>query len=101
MIVRGTTPTIQFTFKTVNVSQIAVAYLTIEQHGDLIVEKDLSEATVGNGYLEWILEQEDTLPIAYNVKLQIQCRYKLNDGTVYASRIYEVSPYDILKDGEI
>lgn len=101
MIVRGTTPTIQFTFKTIDVSQIHTAYLTIEQHGTLRIEKTLEDATIGNKYIEWTLEQEDTLPLKYNVKLQIQCRYKLNDGTAYASRIYEVSPYDILKEGEI
>lgn len=52
MITRGTTPKLKFLFKTVDVSEIAVAYLTVEQ-GDLKIEKTsllrLSETVMSNG----------------------------------------------------
>lgn len=101
MITRGTTPSIRFTFSLVNVSLISVAYLTIEQ-GSLVIEKDLSSATIDqtNKFIEWPLTQEETLSIADDM-LKIQCRYKLQDGKAYASRIYNVNPSDILKDGVI
>lgn len=100
MITRGTTPKLKFLFKTVDVSEIAVAYLTVEQ-GDLKIEKDLSAATVGDGYVEWELTQEETLQISADCNLKIQVRWKLDNGFAGASPINRVSPYEILKDGEI
>ena len=100
MITRGTTPKLKFLFKTVDVFEIAVAYLTVEQ-GDLKIEKDLSAATVGDGYVEWELTQEETLQISADCNLKIQMRWKLDNGLAGASPINRVSPYEILKDGEI
>lgn len=100
MITRGTTPKLKFLFKTVDVSEMAVAYLTVEQ-GDLKIEKDLSAATVGDGYVEWELTQEETLQISADCNLKIQVRWKLDNGFAGASPINRVSPYEILKDGEI
>ena len=54
MIARGTTPTIRYTFSLVDVSAIVVAYLTIKQ-GSLVIEKDLTSATIGDGYLDLAL----------------------------------------------
>ena len=100
MITRGTTPKLKFLFRSVDVSEMAVAYLTVEQ-GDLVIEKDLSQAEIGDGYIEWELSQEETLQIGIECNLKIQCRWKLDDGTTGASPINMVSPYQILKDGEI
>ena len=100
MLVRGTTPTIRFTFSKIDVATIAVAYMTIEQKS-IVIEKDLSEATVGEKYIEWKLTQEDTVRLNDKVVCRVQCRYKTSDMLAYASKIYEVKPYDILKDGVI
>lgn len=101
IIPRGTTPSIPFTFKTIDTATIVVAYLTIEQAGVQILEKDLSEAVATEGKLEWTLTQEETLAIRDNIEMRIQCRYRTNDGSALASRIYDVYPYEILKEGVI
>lgn len=101
-LIRGTTPTITFTFNTVSVSAMAVAYMTLNQ-GTELSNYDLSNATVDseNNTLSWKLTQEDTLALTQNKTVEIQCRYRLNDNSAGASKIYKVDAYRILKDGEI
>lgn len=101
-IVRGTTPTIQMRYRTINVESIAEAYLTIRQEATgLALEKDLSDALRAEGVLSWTLAQEETLRIKPPYSIQLQCRYRLSDGTAGASQIYTVYPYQILRDGVI
>ena len=100
-IARGTTPTIRFTFSTVDVSNIVTAYLTLKQNSETIIEKDISSATTGEDYIEWRLAQEDTKTLDGRYPVQVQCRYKMNDGTVLTSKIYTEKVYDILKEDVI
>lgn len=101
-LMRGTTPTITMTYKTVDVSSIAEAWLTIKQSASgTTINKELSTATVGEKSLSWTLTQKETLQIKTNGNVQIQCRYLLQDGTAGGSAIYNVSPYAILREGEI
>lgn len=102
MITRGTTPSIRFSFNQINVSLISVIYLTIEQ-GSLVIEKDISTATVDptHKFVEWAFTQEETLQFDEKMPVKVQIRYRLQDGKAYASKIFTVSPYDILKDGVI
>lgn len=100
MITRGTTPTIRYTFSIINVTDIVTAYLTMEQ-GELVIEKTLPEATIGEDYLEWGLTQEETLALSEEKNVSVQLRYKTNDGNAYATRIVTEKPYKILMDGEI
>lgn len=44
-IIIGTTPTITYKFKIVDVSDIAVAILTIKGRGTTVIEKTLAEVT--------------------------------------------------------
>lgn len=99
MIPRGTTPSIRFTFSTIDATTITVCYLTIQQ-GHNTITKDLSEATVATGYLEWGLTQEETLSLG-DSNIDIQIRYKTADGNAFISKIYTVHPYQILRDGVI
>lgn len=101
MIPRGTTPTITFTYKTVPVNTISVAWLTMTQRGEVIVDKDLSTATIGIDTLSWTLTQDETLKINPNAIVEIQCRYKTANGYAGASKIYEEKGGKILKDGVI
>ena len=102
-VVRGTTPTITMTFKTVNVANITEAWLTLTQEAPatLSIQKDLSDATVGTKSLAWTLTQQETLDVNTKYNVKIQCRYLMTDGTAGASPIYDVSPYDVLKTGVI
>lgn len=96
-IMQSTTPTVRFTFKIVNVPEIVEAYLTIKQDGKMICEKDLNEATIEEKALAWVLTQEETLKVNPNRSVDVQCKYKLEQGQVYASKKYEVFGYEILK----
>ena len=88
-IIRGTTPTIQFTFNYVDVDNISAAILTIKQSCVEKVEKDITEATAGDKTLSWTLTQEESLSLATGA-CKIQCNWLLAYGTRGASKIYNV-----------
>lgn len=84
-IIIGTTPTITYRFKLVSVSDIVVAILTIKERGTTLIEKDLSDATVGEDTLSWTLSQEETLSIGVK-SASIMLNWLTADGTRGASR---------------
>lgn len=63
-IIIGTTPTITYTFHTVSVSDLTKAILTIKCNGQVILEKTLADAVVGENSLSWTLTQQDKADIA-------------------------------------
>ena len=62
-IVVGTTPTIQFKFKTIAPSDLAQAKLTIERNNMVIVTKEITDANVSEDAIAWKLSQAETLLI--------------------------------------
>lgn len=83
-IIRGTTPTVKYTFSVVDVHDITAAYLTIEQCGSLIVDKGIDSGTISGNAIYWRLEQEDTLAASCgNAKMMLN--WLLSDGTRGAS----------------
>lgn len=60
-IIRGTTPTIEFTFSEVDPAEIDTAIFTIKQHNEIMIERDLTTAVVGSNVISWTLTQEETL----------------------------------------
>lgn len=81
-IIRGTTPTITFSFSFVQPSDIAVAYLTITGLcSDLVIERELDSATVSSNSISWTLTQEETLLLVVGMIVQVLCDWKLSDGT--------------------
>lgn len=84
-IIIGTTPTITYTFKVVPVSSITKAVLTVKERGENIIEKDLSDATVGEDTLSWTLTQEETLAIGAR-GASIMLNWLTADGVRGASR---------------
>ena len=84
-IIIGTTPTITYKFKVVDVSEITVAILTIKERGTTLIEKDLSDATVGEDTLSWTLTQEETLSIGAK-PASIMLNWLTADGTRGASK---------------
>lgn len=83
VIIRGTTPTIMYKFHTVDPNEISVAYLTACDENTVIVERDLTTATVGSGYISWTLTQEESLRLPPVTKWM--CNWKKSDGTRGAS----------------
>ena len=100
-IIRSTTPTIRFRFNVVNVPDIVKAYLTIEQENKRLVEKDIDDAVISDKEIAWTLTQEETLAMDMSRNVKIQVKYKTMEGLVSASRVYEVHPYEILKEDVI
>lgn len=82
-IIIGTTPTIIYTFKTVSVSDITVAILTIKSGKDTLT-KTLEDAEVGEDRLSWTLTQEETLSICSETS-SMMLNWKTSDGTRGAS----------------
>lgn len=81
-IIRGTTPTITFSFSSVRPSDISAAYLTISGiYNTDSVSRDLDSATVSSDSLSWTLTQEETLRLTAGGPVQVLCDWKLSDGT--------------------
>lgn len=83
-IIIGTTPTITYRFKVVDVTDITVAIITIKERGVNIVELNLSDATIGEDSLSWTLTQEETLQLAGKTATMM-LNWKTEDGTRGAS----------------
>lgn len=99
-VLRGTTPTIRFQYSTVDVENITEAYQTIRQLGNVTIEKKLEDARTGEDYIEWDQSQTDTLSLRTGT-CEVQCKFKLLDGTVGGSNIYTIEVLKALKDGQI
>lgn len=95
-IFRGTTPTLMFTFKAVKTSDISVAILSIKQHDETVLTKDLTEAIVDTDSISWILSQEETLALE-KCDAEIMCDWKLNTGVRGYS---DVSKYGVSDSGK-
>lgn len=101
-IIRGTTPTIRYTFRVVDPSRIRVAYLTIKQCDNVVIERDISTMVTGENYVEWQLTQEETLRLLVGkMPTDLQMRYKTLDGKAYATNHERESVIYINKGGEI
>ena len=83
MIIRGTTPTITYTFSVVNPADITVACLTIKKGDAVLVEKTLEQAEVGQKSLSWTLTQEETLAVKGSAEIMLN--WKTIGGTRGAS----------------
>lgn len=96
-IIRGTTPTLKYVFKSVKVSDIVSAYLTIKANTS--IEKTLSDAVVGTDYISWTLTQAETL--AFGNEVSVMLNWKLQNGTRGASEQKTIIIDDNLKDSVI
>lgn len=87
-IIRGTTPTIEFTFSTVKPADISVAYMIIKCDGRTILEKDKSEVSgTTSRTLQWKLTQEESLKLRVGSTVSIYCDWKTADGTRGRSKV--------------
>lgn len=81
-IVRGTTPTIIFTFKTIDVSDIDTAYLVIKQWDTAKITKDITSATVDSvaKTVSWTLTQTESLSLDPQKKAEVMMDWLMDDG---------------------
>lgn len=96
-VIRATTPTVTYKFNVIDVADIVTAYLTIKQSGSTVIEKDLSDATVGEDSLAWEFTQEETLLMRQG-KISFMLNWKTVDGTRGASEKSVVVIEDNYKD---
>ena len=83
-IIIGTTPTITYTFRTVSVSDLTKAILTIKCAGQVILEKTLADAVIGENSLSWTLTQQETLALSTRTA-KMMLNWLTNSGTRGAS----------------
>lgn len=100
MMRRGTTPTIRYRFKVVQVEDMTEAWMTIKQPCGRVIEKTLAEAEREDNALLWTLTQDETLELKTG-NVEIQCRWLLMDGTAGASVVSTLPVARILRDGVI
>lgn len=82
-IIRGTTPTITYTFSEVSVSDITSAILTFTSNGTSLT-KELADATIGSTSLSWKLTQEETLSLSG--MSHVMLNWLLSDNTRGATK---------------
>lgn len=71
-IVAGTTPIIEYTFRSVVPSDITTALLTFKKDGIIILRKDLEDAAVIEDKMSFLLSQIDTLKLGTgNVEIML------------------------------
>lgn len=99
-MVRGTTPTLEFTLP-FDTSLLTAAFITLAQSGRVIIDKSLADCTCSGQTLTLVLTQEETLKFDTRHSTEIQVRVKTAEGNALASRIITENTYNILKDGVI
>ena len=87
-IIRGTTPTITFTFSDFNATDIVEAVFVIKQGGNTILQMDLSEADVDESTLTWYLTQENTFLLNSALGGIIVCDWLLDNGIRGRSEVF-------------
>lgn len=80
-IIKGTTPTIEYTFSEVDPAEMTAAVFSVKQIGQTVIEKDLTTATISEGKMSWTLTQTESLSLAAGVLTEIYLDYVLQDGT--------------------
>lgn len=90
-LIRGTTPTIIFSFDTIQAANISVAVLCVKQSKSTVIEKELSDGLVSEGKLLFTLSQEDTLKLNPSLVAKIILDWKTSAGVRGRSNIVEAT----------
>lgn len=88
-IIRGTTPTLIFTFNEIEPEDISICYLLIKQKENAIIEKTLQDSVIFNGGLSFTLTQSDTLSLSTAVPAKVVLDWKTTGGVRGRSNIYD------------
>lgn len=96
---RGTTPTVRFT-TTVTQSDVESIYITFEQDGETVVEKDGSSVVWNEDGFTIHLSQDETLGFKTGFA-NVQIRAKLLASQATATQILPVEIENVLKSGVI
>lgn len=105
---RGTTPKNYFRTE-LDITGMAVMYITYKQSGKVAIEKSLEDITITTEteddktiyVAEVELSQTDTLALSTIGDVEIQIRGRYPDGSAIASNIIKTKVCNILKEGII
>lgn len=92
-IIRGTTPTLIYTFQGVDPGSLIYCYLLVKQGLRIVVEKNLADAEVtadteeSKGSVSFTLSQADTLLLTEGKTATVSLDWKLSNGTRGRSNI--------------
>ena len=89
---RGTTPTLSFKFDDIKTTMIDYVELTVNQDGNNIIIKKLSQL---GGSFFCRLSEKETLNLKSGT-CKVQCKIKLKDGSITATKIESMLVNDIL-----
>ena len=92
-IIRWTTATFVFEFKTIQVSDITDAYFVAKQWDNAVIEKDLTSATVDTdaNTLSWTLTQAEAGLLTTGKRYSAMCDWLTSSGTRGRSKVLEGS----------
>lgn len=97
---RGTTPIHTFTTD-IDLTDAEVIYITYEQTGAVVMEKQKEDLTITADSISVKLTQEETLTFTLGKPVEMQIRAKFADGTAVASQVMQTKADVILKEGVI
>ena len=96
-VFKGSTPTLNFNINT-PLENIQVMYLTFEQRGMLILEKDINNIQIiDKDTIAVTFTQEETLLFSSKYDIEVQFRAKYADGAATTSDINTFNMYRVLK----
>ncbi len=96
-IQRFSTPTLKFNF-TFLAEQLSDFYVTLKQ-GDIVIEKSKEVATIKEKSVSVKLTQEETGQLEPNKYVYVQVRFKHQDVSTFASKIFKRNVTNVLKEG--
>jgi hypothetical protein len=99
-LIRGTTPTYIFQDFGFEVSEITAGYFVITQAKKVIIEKDLSAATIADGAVRWTLTQAESLSLDASKPATVYMIWK-NGAVRGETERLTVEVRDTAKDEEI
>lgn len=92
-VIRYTTPTFIFEFQTIQVADITDAYFVVKQWDNVVIEKDLTSATVDTTHnkLTWTLTQTEAGLLSTGKRYAAMCDWLTDSGTRGRSKVQEGS----------
>ena len=99
-MIRGTTPTLEFTIP-IDTSELAEVFVTLSQYGEIVLDKHIRDCQCEGRVVSLKLSQEETLKLRCSCDTEIQIRVKTLLGDAYASDVFSVKTGRLLKDGVI
>lgn len=98
IIARWTTPGLDYKPLAVSATDIVAINLVIRQGGEIVIEKDISSATLSNGTFHWDYTQEETSKLNSGYGAVAKIDYLTSDGKRFTTRNFDMNTADSAKN---